>query len=91
MNIDQRSPLDRVTWYDLGMQREKSSDRVIRYKLDRAMKLGNLFKETVKLKFRNRDGHLEVSEAFVLTVTERYVILRGGLSIPIDSIYDIIF
>ena len=76
--------------YDSGIQKHRPEEKVIRYDLDRAMKLGNLYKESVKIRFENRMGELLEEEAIVLTVTEQYVVLRGGTSIPIKSIRKVV-
>ncbi|MEM9340130.1 MAG: hypothetical protein AAGA66_15455 [Bacteroidota bacterium] len=54
--------------------------------LNRAMLLGNLFKETVRLQFQNSRSEPMETEATVWSVTEKNVILKGGLTIPIHSI-----
>ena len=54
--------------------------------LTRAMALGNLYKETVRIQFENAEGEPMETEATIWSVTEKRVILKSGVSIPIHSI-----
>lgn len=59
-------------------------------KLKRALILGNMNKQHVKLRFKNADGlHFE-TVATIWGLTENYVILKGARMIPIHSLTDII-
>lgn len=58
-------------------------------KLMRALQLGNLHKQHVHLRFKHENGETYETHATVWAVTERYVVLKGGVTIPIHSIYEI--
>ena len=60
-------------------------------KLQDAMRLGNLHKHKVKIYFMNAADQLVAIKAKVLTVTEKYVILKNSIMIPIRSIRDVSF
>lgn len=57
-----------------------------RWELQRALSLGNLYRGKVKLFFRNRAGQIQHVETTIWSVTEEYVLLKGGLYIPIKAI-----
>ena len=66
-------------------------DKVLRlHNLDRALKLGNLYKRKVKIIFQNSLSHVLETEATIWAVTENYIMLKGGKIIPIRSIMDVI-
>lgn len=58
-------------------------------KLISAMKLGNNHKQKVRIHFMNINDQLLEIKAKVWSVTEKYVILRNSIAIPISSIRDV--
>lgn len=58
-------------------------------KLDKALKLGNLNKTHVNIGFRTAEGSEYHTLVTVWAVTELFVELKGGTTIPIKSILDI--
>ena len=56
--------------------------------LERALKLGNLEHNKIKIIFEDMDGVKQV-ETTVWGVTDKRVILKQGIMIPIHSIYEI--
>lgn len=68
---------------------EEGSLSVLRYNLQRALRLGNLYKNHVRIQFYNESGHYMETEATIWAVTEKYVMIKGGTVIPIDSIVDV--
>ena len=67
-------------------ERKERLDRLVS-----AMKLGNLHKQKVRIKFMNSLDQVMEVKAKVWSVTEKYVILRNSISIPISSIVDVNF
>ncbi|MDP1746653.1 MAG: hypothetical protein Q8L90_13840 [Bacteroidota bacterium] len=67
-----------------------SSDEIkIRYSnLERALKLGNLEHNKIKIVFEDADGLKQV-ETTVWGVTDKRVILKNGVLIPIHRIHEI--
>lgn len=67
-----------------------SSDEIkIRYSnLERALKLGNLEHNKIKIVFEDADGLKQV-ETTVWGVTDKRVILKHGVLIPIHRIHEI--
>lgn len=57
--------------------------------VDRAVALGNGAKSKVKILFQTKDG-IRLVHTTVWAATEDYIILKGGRSIPMDAILDII-
>lgn len=69
-----------------------ADERSIRlYNLRRAMLLGNLYKSHVNLVCTNEVGELVETEATVWAVTDQYVMLKGGITIPIKAIKEVKF
>lgn len=60
-----------------------------RWKLERAMKLGNLYKHPVQITFTNKMGERMKTTATIWAVTEEYVVVKGGNAIPVRSIYEV--
>lgn len=56
--------------------------------LERALKLGNLEHNKIKIIFEDRDGLKQV-ETTVWGVTDKLVILKKGIMIPIHCIYEV--
>ena len=69
----------------------KSSEEISRRKLEmqRAMLLGNNYKGKVKIIFEDNESVKQV-ETTVWSFTDKRVILKKGLLIPIHRIYEII-
>jgi len=58
-------------------------------KLISAMKLGNNHNQKVRIHFMNINDQLIEIKAKVWSVTEKYVILRNSIAIPISSIQEV--
>lgn len=59
------------------------------YKLDKAMKLGNVYKQQVCIHFKGIDGMVLKTIATIWALTETCLILKSHTMIPIKSILDI--
>jgi hypothetical protein len=57
-------------------------------KLQRGQILGNAYKSKVKIVFYTAHG-LKAVETTTWTVGDEYIVLKGGVTIPLDSIMDI--
>lgn len=57
--------------------------------INRAVRLGNGHKSKVKIFFQTAHG-LKMVNTTVWAATEDYIVLKGGQSIPMDAIIDII-
>ena len=58
-------------------------------KLFRAMLLGNGFHNKVKILFTTTQG-LRMVETTVWAYTERFVMLKGGVFIPVESVVEVV-
>ena len=58
-------------------------------RLNSAMKLGNNHKQKVRIRFMNMNDQVMEIKAKVWSVTEKYVILRNSITIPISSIIEV--
>ena len=54
--------------------------------LQKALKLGNTYKSHVKLVFLNAQGETMSTVATVWAITERFVVLKSNMMIPITSV-----
>ena len=61
----------------------------LRYKLERAVLLGNLYKCHSTIQFYDEQGRYMETEATVWAVTENYIMIKGGIAIPVYSIIDL--
>jgi len=61
----------------------------LRTKLISAMKLGNNHRQKVRIHFMNISNQVLEIKAKVWSVTEKYVILKNSIMIPIASIIDV--
>ncbi len=69
---------------------EEEGDRVIRRtQLEKAMKLGNDYRQAVKIQFQTSDGVVGETDATVWSLTEDKVELKGGKIIPIGAILSV--
>lgn len=91
MELRQSTKLDKLQLTNLSFSKtdvlNDNTDRFIRnFELNRALRLGNTYKQSVRIYFINALGeHLE-TEGTVWAVTEKYVMLKGGNTIPIRAI-----
>jgi hypothetical protein len=61
------------------------------FRVNRALLLGNLYKQKVKIFFRSKNEIEHTIETTVWGITEKYVLLKGHLCIPINAISTIEF
>jgi len=66
---------------------EQINDR--KQNAQRAKKLGNLFNERVKIIFEDIEGK-KIVETVVWGVTDRYLMLKKGMSLPLHRVHEII-
>lgn len=62
-----------------------------KYKLNRAMLLGNLYQVKVLIKFRDELNKLRIVETTVWAVFDKHISVKSGMTIPIRAIEDIEF
>ncbi|CAN5373683.1 hypothetical protein BH23BAC1_BH23BAC1_12440 [soil metagenome] len=62
-----------------------------RLNLNRAMLLGNLEHNKVKINFLTEDGTLHQVETTIWGLTQNFILLKGGVSIPIRSVVKLDF
>lgn len=78
--------IDKIKFNSQDVLNDAEKRRERKSFLYRALKLGNMYKSKVKLIVKDMfTRHIEV-EAIVLSVTEKYVILKGNKMVPINSI-----
>ena len=89
LNTVDKSHLYGIQYYQEDVLSTLNERLARRKMLAKALILGNIYKQKVSLKFKNRQNTLLSTEATVWAVTESYVILKGHISIPIKSIIGI--
>ena len=69
------------------------TDKKFRRRLDlqKALKLGNLYKQSVKITFISAENIVLKTEGTVWAITQNYVILKASSMIPIASVIDVEF
>ncbi|MFA7687214.1 MAG: hypothetical protein WCY25_05045 [Moheibacter sp.] len=67
---------------------EKSKREVTREKLERALRLGNEFKSKTFLTFQTDQGAKRI-ETTVWTLTDEFIQIKGGVTIPLKSLMDV--
>ena len=75
-------PLDDVLSAQDDLRRRKMS-------LDRAMALGNLHHNKVKIIFRDASG-LKMVETTIWAATDEQAVLKSGMSIPVRRIVEVV-
>ena len=95
MQLKTITKVDKSRIKDLSFRKEEilsdSSDQAIRaYNLDRALRLGNLYKGRVLVQFETVDLEPMQTEATIWAVTEKYIMLKGGAVVPIKAISNVV-
>lgn len=70
----------------LDLPEEKAKRR---YDAERAMKLGNSFKDKVKIVFEDAEG-IKMAETTIWGVTEKMLLLKRGMMIPLHRVHEIV-
>ncbi len=82
--------LDQITYAkrEVLNDEEERDDRL--REIQRGMRLGNTHKLPTRIIFETADGEIKETEATIWAVTEKRVLLKNDLSIPIRSIYSVV-
>ena len=94
----QSNTLVKIDKYDLNQitytkrevldDHEEREDRL--REIQRGMRLGNTHKLPTRIIFETEEGDIKETEATIWAVTEKRVLLKNDLSIPIRSIFSVI-
>ena len=95
MQLNTITRVDKSNIGHLSFRKEEvlfnTPDQAIRlHHLNRALKLGNLYKRSVSIQFETSDYEVMETEATIWAVTEKYIMLKGGTVIPIKAIINVI-
>jgi uncharacterized protein (UPF0248 family) len=80
-----------MKFYQEDVLKEASSRKLRMYDLEKALSLGNLYRQKVTIVYALRNGDLQQVQTTVWSVGEQYVILKGGITIPVHSILKVEF
>jgi hypothetical protein len=61
------------------------------FSLRRAERLGNNYKEKVRITFRTFSNEIKAVDTTVWSATDEYVSIKGGMSIPVKAILSVEF
>lgn len=67
---------------------DSKNNQVTKDKLERAVRLGNEYKSKTYITFETNEGPKRI-ETTVWTLTDEYIQIKGGVSIPLKSLIDI--
>lgn len=59
--------------------------------LQKAEKLGNIYKEKVSMMIKTREGKYLTVETTIWAASEEYITIKGGINIPTKAIFHIGF
>ena len=94
MQVKTITKVDKSQIADLSFRKEEIldiADQAIRsHNLSRALRLGNAYKRSVLVQFETVDYEPMETEATIWTVTEKYIMLKGGAVIPIRAIFNVV-
>jgi hypothetical protein len=81
--------LDAINFPQREVLLEEKQISLREYNAKRAIRLGNLFKDKVKVIFEDTEG-MKMIQTTVWGMTERYLIFKRGMVIPLNRIHEII-
>jgi hypothetical protein len=71
---------------DVLLLREQMEER--RSEIEKAMRLGNMFKGKVKIVFEDSEG-LKMVETTIWSLTDKNIVLKNGILLPIHRVHSI--
>lgn len=88
--------IQKEAMYGLNFQKNEVIENIplrhIRYaNLNRAMTLGNLYYVKVSIIFKTEDGHLKKVVTTIWAVSEEFILLKGGIFVPVKAIVELEF
>ena len=92
MELLQVKTVDKESIESLSFQGERNfkQHKDLMAQLSQAMRLGNGYQTKVSIYFHDREGRKRV-ETTIWAVGNKYVLLKGGIWIPIDRIQEVKF
>ncbi len=85
----EKEKIANLTFPDTEVLTTADAKKIRTASLDRAMKLGNIEHNKIKIIFEDTEG-VKTVETTVWGVTDKRVILKQGVTIPIHRIYEVI-
>jgi hypothetical protein len=71
--------------------KDASSCKARLFSLEKAQTLGNLYHQKVNIIYLLRDGEIQQVETTVWAVGQEYIVLKGGVTIPVHAIMEVEF
>ncbi len=71
--------------------KDANSRKARLHSLEKAQTLGNLYHQKVNIIYLLRDGEIQQVETTIWAVGQEYIVLKGGVTIPVHAILEIEF
>lgn len=91
INVIPKEQLKNFNFYKKDVLNDISLRQKRRLNLYRAMILGNTEHNKVKINFMTENGSIHQVETTIWGLTQNFVLLKGGVSIPIRSVLKLEF
>ena len=85
----EKEMLDKIHYPDQEVLLEPEQITKRESNAKKAIKLGNLFKDKVKVVFEDTEG-IKLVQTTIWGMTERYLIFKRGMVMPLNRIHEII-
>jgi hypothetical protein len=90
----EKTQIEQIDMSEVAFKNDKTMyiDEAIKSKSQKvymAMLMGNHNCDNVRILFNTEDGEREVSSR-IWALTDKYIVLKGGMFIPIEAVIDII-
>ena len=89
IHIISKEQLNNILFYKNDVLDETLQRQLRKDKLQRALVLGNIEHNHVKITFKNREGDLQQVEATIWSVSEDHILLKYGIFIPVRAIVEL--
>ena len=90
LNVIEKENINKLSFVNIDVIEDLEAKKSRYNNLKRAAILGNIHKRKIKIIFKSSEGMFKV-ETTVWSRNEKYVTLKGGVSIPISSIFKVNF
>ncbi|MEM9298696.1 MAG: hypothetical protein AAGA64_09925 [Bacteroidota bacterium] len=85
-----KSELDQISFNKQEVLSDESDKNIRRHNLDRSLVLGNVHKRQVLIQFKNTLGMPLEVETTIWAVTQNHIMLKGGKTLPVRCITNVI-
>jgi hypothetical protein len=83
--------IGQAQFYKEEVLKNEDSRKIRQYFLLRAQTLGNLYHQKVNIVYLLRNGEIQQVETTIWAVEGDYIVLKGGVTIPVHAILEVEF